>query len=94
MFDGSCCRCSSSCLVFGEESAVGGSTFIVVVCRLFEMSKLSWRKVVVRSTQRVESLATFAAMSVALTLPTDLCGVGDGVVGLDVMIVALFMVAE
>ena len=58
------------------------------------MSKLSWRKVVVRSTQRVESLATFAAMSVALTLPTDLCGVGDGVVGLDVMIVALFMVAE
>ena len=92
LFVGSCC-CSSSCLIFGEESAVGGPIFSAAVCRLFEMSKLSWRKVLVRSTQREETLATFVAMSVALPFPTDLCVVDDGIVGEDLMIVALFMAA-
>ena len=93
--DGSCCS-SFSCLIFGvesEESSAGGSTFTGAVCRLFDMSKLSWRNAVVRSTQRDESLATCAVISVALTLLVDLCDVCDCMVGLDLLIVALFMVA-
>ena len=85
---------SSSCLIFGEESSAGGSTFTGAACRLFEMSKLSWRNVVVRSTQRDGSLATCAVISVALTLLTDLCDVCNGMVSLDLLIVALFMVAR
>ena len=91
LVDGSCC---SSCLIFGEESSAGGSTFTGAACRLFEMSKLSWRNVVVRSAQRDGSLATCAVTSVALTLLTDLCDVCNGMVGLDSLIVAFFMVAR
>ena len=83
---------SSSCLIFGEESSAGGSTFTGAACRLFEMSKLSWRNVVVRSTQRDGSLATCAVISVALTLLTDLCDVCNGMVGLDLLAAVLFIV--
>ena len=83
---------SSSCLIFGEKSSAGWSTFTGAVCRLFVMSKLSWRNVVVRSTQRDELLATCAVISVALTLLVDFGDVGDGMVLLDLMVAALIMV--
>ena len=57
------------------------------------MSRLSWRNVLVRSTQRDESLVTCTVISVALALLSDFCDVCDGMVGFDLLVVALFMVA-